>query len=93
MEEAVVRYLSNGNGGGSVGGGGGGLEKLTVMPLEGEGKVEDRVDRLFKEYLSRPEWVEDLRCADAVFVATHSQGEFRRIFLFLSFPRAPQSSL
>ncbi|KAL7414033.1 hypothetical protein BDY24DRAFT_339982, partial [Mrakia frigida] len=71
MEEAVRRYLSHGEG---EEGGLGGWEKLTVMPLEGEGKVEDRVDRLFKEYLSRPEWVEDLRCADAVLVATHSQG-------------------
>ncbi|CED83378.1 hypothetical protein [Phaffia rhodozyma] len=50
------------------------LEKITAMPLEGEGKVEHRVDRLFKEYTSNPDWVDDLRSADAILVATHSQG-------------------
>lgn len=47
------------------------LAKVTYIPLDGEGTVNDRVDRLFKLYLSRPEWVADMRRADAVFVAAH----------------------
>ncbi|CAG8732136.1 7614_t:CDS:2, partial [Acaulospora colombiana] len=39
------------------------LEKITCMPLEGEGTIEKRVEK-----------VEDLQEADVVFVATHSQG-------------------
>lgn len=50
------------------------LEKLTYIPLDGEGTVDTRVDRLFKQYLSKPEWIADMRRADAVFFAAHSQG-------------------
>nr|XP_019009541.1 uncharacterized protein I206_06190 [Kwoniella pini CBS 10737]OCF48322.1 hypothetical protein I206_06190 [Kwoniella pini CBS 10737] len=48
--------------------------RLTLMPLEGEGTIESRVDRLYKAYLSNPAWINDLRRADAVFFAAHSQG-------------------
>ncbi|WVQ95861.1 hypothetical protein IAU59_002960 [Kwoniella sp. CBS 9459] len=48
--------------------------RLTLMPLEGEGTIESRVDRLYKAYLSNPAWINDLRRADAIFFAAHSQG-------------------
>lgn len=32
------------------------------------------LSRLFKGYLSKPEWVNDVERADAIFVAAHSQG-------------------
>lgn len=61
--------------------------RLTLIPLEGEGTIEHRVDRfvirrfleianvsLYKSYLSNPAWINDLRRADAIFFAAHSQG-------------------
>ncbi|BEI88761.1 uncharacterized protein CcaverHIS019_0201230 [Cutaneotrichosporon cavernicola] len=48
--------------------------RLTLIPLEGEGTIEHRVDRLYKQYLSNPAWINDLRRADAVLFAAHSQG-------------------
>lgn len=48
--------------------------RLTLMPLEGEGTIESRVDKLYKAYLSNPAWINDLRRADAIFFAAHSQG-------------------
>ncbi|PVF92514.1 hypothetical protein CPB86DRAFT_791078 [Serendipita vermifera] len=50
------------------------LEKITSMPLEGEGTIEKRVEKLYQNFLANKEWVEDLHEADVVFVATHSQG-------------------
>ncbi|PWZ00261.1 hypothetical protein BCV70DRAFT_200417 [Testicularia cyperi] len=49
-------------------------EAITVISLQGDGKVADRVDRLFAELISRPHWVKDLREADALFLSAHSQG-------------------
>ncbi|KAJ9098482.1 hypothetical protein QFC19_006349 [Naganishia cerealis] len=49
-------------------------EKVTYIPLDGEGPVEVRVEKLYKAYLSRTDWVSDIRRADAIFVAAHSQG-------------------
>ncbi|KAJ9119617.1 hypothetical protein QFC22_003326 [Naganishia vaughanmartiniae] len=49
-------------------------EKVTYIPLDGEGTVEVRVEKLYKAYLSRDDWVLDVRRADAIFVAAHSQG-------------------
>lgn len=49
-------------------------EAITVISLQGDGKVADRVDRLFAEVLRRKEWVEDLAAADAIFLSAHSQG-------------------
>lgn len=65
-------------------------EKVTYIPLDGEGTVQVRVEksvyyphpamlarcsplssRLFKAYLSRPDWIRDVRRADAIFVAAH----------------------
>ncbi|KAL7425280.1 hypothetical protein Q5752_000968 [Cryptotrichosporon argae] len=48
--------------------------RLTLIPLEGEGTIDHRVDKLYKAYLSNPAWINDLRRADAIFFAAHSQG-------------------
>lgn len=48
--------------------------RLTLIPLEGEGTIEHRVDKLYKAYLSNPAWINDVRRADAVLFAAHSQG-------------------
>ncbi|WVO14941.1 hypothetical protein L204_102582 [Cryptococcus depauperatus] len=69
MGQAVKQFFEER--GVSVGGEG---VRLTLMPLEGEGTIESRVDRLFKAYLSNPAWINDLRRADAIFFAAHSQG-------------------
>ncbi|EIN03565.1 hypothetical protein PUNSTDRAFT_93924 [Punctularia strigosozonata HHB-11173 SS5] len=50
------------------------FEKVTKIPLEGEGKIEIRVEKLYKALTENEEWMADLRAADVVFVATHSQG-------------------
>lgn len=47
---------------------------IQAIALEGEGQVSDRVNKLYSQLLSRAEWVEALRMADVVFLATHSQG-------------------
>ncbi|KAJ9094470.1 hypothetical protein QFC21_006009 [Naganishia friedmannii] len=49
-------------------------EKVTYIPLDGEGTVDVRVEKLYKAYLSKDDWVRDVRRADAIFVAAHSQG-------------------
>ncbi|TFK32756.1 hypothetical protein BDQ12DRAFT_692058 [Crucibulum laeve] len=50
------------------------LEKITKIPLEGEGTIERRVERLYANLQESREWMDDLHAADAIFVATHSQG-------------------
>ncbi|KAG6853049.1 hypothetical protein C0991_007272 [Blastosporella zonata] len=50
------------------------LEKITKVPLEGEGTIEGRVARLYANLKSNQEWMDDLHAADAIIVATHSQG-------------------
>ncbi|EIW74973.1 hypothetical protein CONPUDRAFT_132566 [Coniophora puteana RWD-64-598 SS2] len=50
------------------------LDKVTSMPLEGEGTIVKRVERLYAALTGNKEWMDDLREADVVFVATHSQG-------------------
>ncbi|KAF9511500.1 hypothetical protein BS47DRAFT_1486796 [Hydnum rufescens UP504] len=65
MEMAVAQYAQKH---------GMNLEKVTKIPLEGEGSIETRVSKLFRNWQDNLEWVEDLHSADAVFVATHSQG-------------------
>ncbi|KAJ1538893.1 hypothetical protein HK405_013407 [Cladochytrium tenue] len=44
------------------------------MPLEGEGKVEDRVDLLYGQLRARRGWIDRLKDANLVLVAAHSQG-------------------
>ncbi|KAJ3778419.1 hypothetical protein FB446DRAFT_632140 [Lentinula raphanica] len=50
------------------------FDKVTKIPLEGEGTIDRRVEKLYSNLLSNESWVEDLHRADVVFVATHSQG-------------------
>lgn len=65
MEAAVLEFMEKQ---------GNELEKVTLMPLEGDGTIEKRVEKLYQDFLKNSEWVEDLHEADVVFVATHSQG-------------------
>jgi hypothetical protein len=67
------------------------LEKITRIPLEGEGTIDRRVEkyalfscwihglivcfRLYAALTSNAEWMDAIRSADVIFVATHSQGE------------------
>ncbi|KAF5353251.1 hypothetical protein D9756_007776 [Leucocoprinus leucothites] len=50
------------------------LDKITEIPLEGEGTIDRRVDKLYNSLTANQEWMDDLRAADAILVATHSQG-------------------
>ncbi|KAJ3035705.1 hypothetical protein HDV00_003466 [Rhizophlyctis rosea] len=50
-------------------------DAITLIPLEGEGKVEQRVEILYQNLVNSDlDWVTKLREADLVFVVTHSQG-------------------
>ena len=51
-------------------------DAITLMPLNGEGKVQHRLDKLYS-LLMAPEralWRQAIAEADTVFVTTHSQG-------------------
>ncbi|KAF8631498.1 hypothetical protein AX15_002364 [Amanita polypyramis BW_CC] len=50
------------------------LEKITKIPLEGEGTIKQRVEKLYSNLLANQEWISDIHAADAILVATHSQG-------------------
>ena len=70
------------------------LERVTQIPLEGEGTISKRVERcvhhpyrvflptteffsihrLYTNLTANSEWMNDLHAADAILVATHSQG-------------------
>ncbi|KAG0051763.1 hypothetical protein BGZ83_003327 [Gryganskiella cystojenkinii] len=47
---------------------------VTLIPLEGEGKVLERVDLLYQQFVRNLEWRQAIQEADLVLVATHSQG-------------------
>lgn len=47
---------------------------IQAIALEGDGQVDDRVSKLYSQLVGRTEWVEALKKADVVFLATHSQG-------------------
>lgn len=49
-------------------------EAITVVPLEGEGKVEDRVNQLYSKLIDNSSWLEAVSSADVILWATHSQG-------------------
>ncbi|KAI8907420.1 hypothetical protein DFJ77DRAFT_434588 [Powellomyces hirtus] len=50
-------------------------DAITLMPLEGEGKVERRVDILYRQLVESDQgWRKKLLDADMIFVAAHSQG-------------------
>ncbi|KAG1800582.1 hypothetical protein EV424DRAFT_1474831 [Suillus variegatus] len=50
------------------------LSKITKIPLEGEGTISRRVDKLYQNLIGNKEWMDDLQTADVIFFATHSQG-------------------
>ncbi|KAJ7102104.1 hypothetical protein B0H15DRAFT_311750 [Mycena belliarum] len=50
------------------------LEKITRIPLEGEGTIDRRVEKLYAALTSNADWMADIHSADVIFVATHSQG-------------------
>ncbi|KAI8341398.1 hypothetical protein BC941DRAFT_347453 [Chlamydoabsidia padenii] len=47
---------------------------ITQIPLEWEGKVQERVDKLYSTLVNDPMTLETLQSADAIFWTTHSQG-------------------
>ncbi|KAL1917438.1 uncharacterized protein VTP21DRAFT_3831 [Calcarisporiella thermophila] len=47
---------------------------ITQIPLEGEGKVEDRVELLYRNLLRSAAWCDAIASADAILVVAHSQG-------------------
>ena len=49
-------------------------ESITSIPLEWEGKVEIRVEMMYRQLCKNAEWLEKLRQADLILVAAHSQG-------------------
>ncbi|KAI1320400.1 hypothetical protein EDD11_001203 [Mortierella claussenii] len=56
-------------------------EDVTLIPLEGEGKVLDRVEILHQNFLKNQQWRQAVHEADLVLVATHSQGTPTSIIL------------
>ncbi|TFK50658.1 hypothetical protein OE88DRAFT_1713075 [Heliocybe sulcata] len=50
------------------------LETITRIPLEGEGTIGKRVERLYSNLTKNEEWMDAIHGADVIFVATHSQG-------------------
>lgn len=47
---------------------------ITLVPLEGEGKVQDRVNLLYQRLVDNSRWLDAVSSADVIFWATHSQG-------------------
>ncbi|KAG0355520.1 hypothetical protein BG005_005538 [Podila minutissima] len=56
-------------------------DDITLIPLEGEGKVMDRVNLLYENLTKHETWTKTLQEADLVLVATHSQGTPTSILL------------
>ncbi|KAJ7169710.1 hypothetical protein C8R46DRAFT_207697 [Mycena filopes] len=50
------------------------LETVTCIPLEGEGTIERRVEKLYSALTANAEWLHSIHTAEVIFVATHSQG-------------------
>ncbi|KAI8077286.1 uncharacterized protein B0P05DRAFT_471353 [Gilbertella persicaria] len=50
------------------------LDAITCVPLEGEGKIEDRVNQLYTKLIENSVWLEAVSSADVILWATHSQG-------------------
>ncbi|CAO3652134.1 unnamed protein product [Cunninghamella blakesleeana] len=49
-------------------------DAITSIPLEGEGKIEDRVNKLYNNLINNTLWLESVSSADVILWATHSQG-------------------
>lgn len=56
-------------------------EDVTMIPLEGDGKVLDRVENLHQIMIQNPMWKQAIHEADLVLIATHSQGTPTSILL------------
>jgi hypothetical protein len=56
-------------------------EDIVKIPLEGEGKVLERVELLYQNLVRNPAWRRAVQDADLVLVATHSQGTPTSILL------------
>ncbi|KAF9107587.1 hypothetical protein BGX27_008685 [Mortierella sp. AM989] len=56
-------------------------EDVTIIPLEGEGKVMNRVEILHESLMQNRHWKNAVHEADLVLVATHSQGTPTSILL------------
>ncbi|CAO3571254.1 unnamed protein product [Mortierella alpina] len=56
-------------------------QDITLIPLEGEGKVLDRVEVLYQNLMKDEAWKSAVHEADLVLVATHSQGTPTSTFL------------
>jgi len=50
------------------------LSKITKIPLEGQGTINGRVDKLYQNLIGNQGWMSDLQDADVIFFATHSPG-------------------
>ncbi|KIP02596.1 hypothetical protein PHLGIDRAFT_286211 [Phlebiopsis gigantea 11061_1 CR5-6] len=50
------------------------FQKVTQIPLEGDGTIERKVAKVHAHLLGNEQWMSDLHAADVIFVATHSQG-------------------
>ncbi|KAI8061751.1 hypothetical protein BC940DRAFT_244920 [Gongronella butleri] len=50
------------------------LECITLIPLQWEGRVMDRVEKLYHFLVDNPASMQALQSADAIFWTTHSQG-------------------
>ncbi|CAL1697489.1 unnamed protein product [Somion occarium] len=57
------------------------FQKITKIPLEGDGTIARKVTKVHAHLLSKPEWIEDLHLADVIFIAAHSQGSIVSIHL------------
>ncbi|CAH7669694.1 expressed protein [Phakopsora pachyrhizi] len=68
MEESLKRYVEKQLGAKLN------PEAITIIPLEGEGKVDKRAEMFHQKLCSRSYWLDKLRVADAVFFVSHSQG-------------------
>lgn len=50
------------------------LECMTLIPLQWEGKVQERVEKLYSFLVDNPASLNALQSADVIFWTTHSQG-------------------
>ncbi|KAI0691817.1 hypothetical protein BC835DRAFT_1430723 [Cytidiella melzeri] len=50
------------------------FQKITKIPLEGDGTIERKLSKIHSHLMGNEEWMRDLHSADVIFVAAHSQG-------------------
>ncbi|KAI9321270.1 hypothetical protein BX666DRAFT_1850528 [Dichotomocladium elegans] len=49
-------------------------DAVTIIPLEGEGKIEERVEKLYDQLVSNLTWLQAFSAAEVILWGTHSQG-------------------